>query len=289
MSHFTVMVIGFNAEEQLARFDENLAVPEYCLCEVSEEKKSKMLDYYNKEQCGNYKSFEACYEAHGDDWNSNSYRKDEDGIWREYTTYNPDAKWDWYQLGGRWSGSFRLKPGKEGVTGESGVFDNETGIDQAFKKDIDFESIYQEAREEALKHYREVVEACGGSIPKLEIAAPDRRTDLPDDADYKALWAEYHAQESVKLFQEKLSNRPFGPELDDYQCTEEEYVQNAENAAISTFAYVLNGAWYQRGQMGWFACVRDTSMSQVEWNKHMREMVDALPGDTLISIYDCHI
>ena len=30
-------------------------------------------------------------------------------------------------------------------------------------------------------------------------------------------------------------------------------------------------------------------MSQVEWNKHMREMVDALPGDTLISIYDCHI
>lgn len=283
------MVIGFNVEEQLARFDENLVVPEYCRCDVSEEKKAKMLDYYREKEGLIYQSFEECYEAHGDDWNGNRYRKDKDGIWREYTTYNPDAKWDWYQLGGRWSGSFRLKPGKEGVMGASGVFGNKPGIDQAFKKDIDFEAMYAEAAEKGRKHYREVVEACGGSIPKLEIAAPDRRTDLPDDADYKALWAEYHAQESVKLFQEKFPNHPFGPELDDYQCTEEEYVQNAENAAISTFAYVLNGVWHQRGQMGWFACVSDITMSQVEWNKHMREMVDALPGDTLISIYDCHI
>lgn len=289
MSHFTCMVIGFNAEEQLARFDENLQVPEYCRGEVSEKDKARMLDYYNNEQGGNYQSFDACYEACGKDWDGNSYRKDADGIWREYSTYNPNSKWDWYQLGGRWSGSFRLKPGKKGVMGESGVFDNTPGIDQAFKKDIDFESMYREAREEAVKHYRQVVEACGGTIPKLEIQAPDRRRDLPKDADYKKLWEEYHAQESVKMFREKVPGYPFGPELDDYQCTEEEYAQDRENAAIATFAYILNGTWHQRGQMGWFACVSDEAMSQVEWNKHMREMVDALPDDTLISIYDCHI
>lgn len=288
MSHFTVMVFGVNAEKQLARYDEKLEVPEYCRCEVSEEKKAGMLEYY-KEKGLDYQSFEACYEKWADEWNDNSYRKDEDGIWREYTTYNPDSKWDWYLLGGRWSGSLRLKTGKEGITGESGVFDNKPGIDQAFKKDIDFEAMYREAREKAVEHYRQVAEACGGSIPKLEIAAPDRRTDLPDDADYKALWAEYHAQESVKLFKEKVAGCPFCRELDDYQCTEEEYVQDAENAAVSTFAYVLNGKWHQRGQMGWFASVSDLTMSQVEWNKHMRELVDALPGNTLISIYDCHI
>ena len=27
------------------------------------------------------------------------------------TTYNRDAKWDWYEVGGRWSGFLKLKPG----------------------------------------------------------------------------------------------------------------------------------------------------------------------------------
>lgn len=46
---------------------------------------------------------------------------------------NPNAKWDWYSLGGRWSGLIKLKNGATGITGKAGVFDNETGIDQAKK------------------------------------------------------------------------------------------------------------------------------------------------------------
>lgn len=36
MSHFVVMVIGDNPEQQLAPYDENLEVPEYCDGEVSD-------------------------------------------------------------------------------------------------------------------------------------------------------------------------------------------------------------------------------------------------------------
>ena len=32
---------------------------------------------------------------------------DEDG--NEISTYNPDSKWDWYQVGGRWAGGIKLK------------------------------------------------------------------------------------------------------------------------------------------------------------------------------------
>jgi hypothetical protein len=80
MSHFTVMVIGENPENQLAPFDENILVD-------------------------------------GD--------------------YNQKSKWDWYTLGGRWSGMIKLKNGAKGIKGEPGVFENETGIDQARKGDIE--------------------------------------------------------------------------------------------------------------------------------------------------------
>lgn len=31
---------------------------------------------------------------------------EEDGI---YDYYNPDAKWDWYEIGGRWSNALKVK------------------------------------------------------------------------------------------------------------------------------------------------------------------------------------
>lgn len=42
MSHFTVMVIGDDPEGQLAPFDENESVEEYCTGEVSEDDKQQM-------------------------------------------------------------------------------------------------------------------------------------------------------------------------------------------------------------------------------------------------------
>jgi len=54
------------------------------------------------------------------------------------STYNPDSKWDWYTVGGRWSGLLNLKKNKFGIEGESGVRDNRKGIDIAYFKDIDW-------------------------------------------------------------------------------------------------------------------------------------------------------
>ena len=51
---------------------------------------------------------------------------------------NPDAKWDWYLLGGRWSGDvIKLKEGATGKIGESGAFGNKTGVDRAKYGDIE--------------------------------------------------------------------------------------------------------------------------------------------------------
>lgn len=42
-------------------------------------------------------------------WEENEVEQDEDGYW-----YNPDAKWDWYQIGGRWYGHLEATDGRHG-------------------------------------------------------------------------------------------------------------------------------------------------------------------------------
>lgn len=80
------------------------------------------------------------------------------------TTYNPDSKWDWWVIGGRWRGAYLPKPGADYarlLSGESGAFDNKAK--QFFDEDgtprnradggpvgmLDFEAMRQEKRKEA--------------------------------------------------------------------------------------------------------------------------------------------
>lgn len=291
MSHFSVMVVGENPEEQLAYFDESLQVEEYEVGIVSKEQKDRMLAFY-AENGQVFSSFDECYAECGEEWNGNSYRKDEDGIWREYSTNNPDAKWDWYVLGGRWSGCYiRLKPGAtSGVYGEPSSFGNEVGIDSARKGDIDFVAFRREIEEKARQCYREVVAKCGGSIPKLELTWET----IWNGSEYANLSiAEkqklYHNQPAVKRWEQTgLDESFFGPSLQNFQCTEDEFVSRSVLKAFAPYAFVKNGVWYGSGDMGWFGVSTNQKPPQ-EWQLEVLKMVESLPDDTLISFYDCHI
>lgn len=72
----------------------------------------------------------------------------------EISAFNPNGKWDWWQLGGRWLGRFKLKDSAApSVTGKSGVSDNEKihvgGVDAAKQGDIDWEGMFEESRDDA--------------------------------------------------------------------------------------------------------------------------------------------
>ena len=141
MSHYVVLVIGDDPELQLEPFDESIEVEPYCTGTISEKDKQDMLDYYIGRGY-QFSSFEECYKVKGFDWNGNRY-KFVDGEWKEFSTYNQDSKWDWYELGGRWSGCFiKLKKGAEGKIGNRSLgIGNKAGVDQAYKRDIDFDKI----------------------------------------------------------------------------------------------------------------------------------------------------
>ena len=51
------------------------------------------------------------FKVHGEDWNGNRWRKD-GKKWFEYSTYNPDSKWDWWCMGGRWDCALKTKAGE---------------------------------------------------------------------------------------------------------------------------------------------------------------------------------
>lgn len=81
-----------------------------------------------------FADFDNQYEEHGEDWNSSCWKKNDNGVWEKWSTYNPDSKWDWYSLGGRWGKSIKTK---------SGEF-----VDKCFLDEIDWSPFKPEDYEE---------------------------------------------------------------------------------------------------------------------------------------------
>ena len=139
MTHFIAMVryegelgdLDNILEMMLAPYDENMEVNPYKKW-PDEDSVERMAKHYevsvdNLEKLVTYMEDWSGYEG-----------GIENGKLYYMTTYNPESKWDWWTLGGRWSGLLKLKKDKEGITGESGSGGNPTGIDAAYAKDIDW-------------------------------------------------------------------------------------------------------------------------------------------------------
>ena len=287
MSHFTVLVIGPDPEAQLAPYQENNMgdCPKEYLKYIVHAKDGRHV--FDSEELAKVANLELEYD-------------DEPGYWE-----NPNAKWDWYQLGGRWNGFFKLchTPDKmlpNHKVGAPGIFNEPAQLgraDQAIKGDIDFDSMYNEAETNARNKYKKVLTSFGGTIPQLDWKWTDRIDDAVKLGTVDELSKAYNEQPAVKLqteLRQKLMNLK-DPDRDfifldiaNYQCTEDEYALHARNAVIVTFAVIKDGKWYERGKMGWWEVVSDEKQS-TDWQAEFTKLLDALPDDTLLSVYDCHI
>jgi hypothetical protein len=198
---------------------------------------------------------------------------------------NPNSKWDWYSIGGRWSGMFRLKPGAEGETGCPGVMgtcsnDGPEYADQALKGDIDFEFMRNEAKEKAEEEYEEAMKAIQGltrpewnSWNELRESMDDidkARDIYRDDPFFKAL-RQVNAWEPEKFLVDK-----------------ESFIERASRNAVQTFAILKDGKWYEEGEMGWFACVSNKKEPE-DWDELYFQILESIPDDVTLTVVDCHI
>lgn len=263
MSHFTVAVItkesgGKAVAKALAPFQENNMgdCPKEFL--KFNDLTESLLKEYNEGEEGNvnfYKEKYGTFEEFVEEYHE--YEKDEEtgkyGYWE-----NPNRKWDWYSIGGRWAGSLKVKKGTsstEDLTRMSLVFPTpkKFDTDQARKSDIDFESMKEEKIREA-----------------------------------EETWAEYELK--LKSGEQFHPYWEFGIEInEDTKETEtkEQFIRK-RSSGFQTFAFLKDGKWYERGNMGWWGIVTDKKESD-DWISEYQSLLDTISDDEYITIVDCHI
>lgn len=107
MSHFIGLCFGEFWEQNLEQYDESLEVEEY-VSYTEEEAIKYVKEYYPEIQTDE----EALSKA------KEFWDMDENN--QVLSTYNPDSRWDWYSVGGRWGQYLPLK--------EEGEFTNEATV-----------------------------------------------------------------------------------------------------------------------------------------------------------------
>lgn len=209
---------------------------------------------------------------------------DENGeVARYIDRTNPNKKWDWYVVGGRWTGFFPLKP-DAGVhaVGRPGLMTApaEPGTaDQVRLGDVDFDKARGEASAEAHKNF-----------DKWEAAFTEHGKPIPwsyfreksEERGRDEARAEYNAQPAIKEM------KGWGCPVDAYGFDRDVYIEKCRHGTLVPYAIVKDGKWHQKGEMGWFGMSRDEK-DQGEWNEEVFRLFNDLPDDTLLTIVDCHI
>jgi len=333
MSHFTVLVIGDDPEKLLAPYDENLEVERYVEAtrkQLIERQRKEIKEYATAGPYAEYLRDPEAYAAACSNADHLEYLRDEfpkklawtddecyaDAIkWEESediaedgsvtSTRNPVGFWDWWAIGGRWNGYFRLKPAVEGrpVEPHYSEIANEiwkdapyktvaefaaakTGTtDQARKRDIDFDAMREHAAAEAAKRFDEYAAATAGLTPPAPWA--EFRETHPNIDAARAAW---HADPWVRAVRslDYLDADPsqFFVHADDPRAA---YIKAARARATATYAVVTpDGEWHAKGRMGWFG-ISDDRTEQEAWNERVSELIEAAGDDDLFTLIDAHI
>jgi|SRR5574343_295126 hypothetical protein len=272
MSHFTVLVIGENPEKQLEPYWE-LDLPQKEMkkdprakfnIEIEQKDLQKKFEEWGEKYKKEVKNREKNYvyenaEQWVREWHCHYYSKEHDawGYWN-----NPKAKWDWYTLGGRWEGFFLLKDG--------------TKTDQAYMRDINWEEMRDEKNRKSDNTFKEIMNKVR-ELPRFESKSDEEIVSFLKEN-----------KEKEEVFEEKEKNL-FNSLYWIYSYhLGDSMEENRKRYSLATFAVLKEGEWFEKGEMGWWACVSNEKEVDV-WKKEWNDLVSDIPGDTLLSLYDCHI
>jgi len=208
---------------------------------------------------------------------------------------NPNSKWDWYQVGGRYSARLKVfsataaKKGKRSWANEQE--DLGDGVDQARRDNLDFARMKTYQQNKRREWLAECLTRSGCTMEEADravvaFAKADAAWESIPGEDKPRLWDWLRASddEEIKLAL-KSREKNFGvPEPAPGQ-TLEQWVEAAP--AISCWAVVKDGIWSEKGEMGWFGMSND-KMTDAEWQAGVERMIVDLSPTDWLTFVDCH-
>lgn len=291
MSHFAVLVIGENPEEQLAPYHEfesteiddeyvqDVDITKEVQLDIDRGTLEKALIGYDLENV----TVEDENNIDKKDKHKYRYAVVRDGkLVKAIHRTNPNYKWDWYQLGGRYEG-FTLKDGKK--------------LPYALKQDIAFDAEKNAIKlqsTECYKQFHDLLSSAKIEYPKTWSECRKEYEQIEEAREF------YKNQLAVKIIRKKTQNVFGGGPLfiricplltcifDFYKGSLEEFVKRQVDSCCVTYAVIKDSKWYSKGDMGWFG-ISSNNVSDEDWNAQYWELVNSVPDTTLFSLYDCHI
>ncbi len=211
------------------------------------------------------------------------------GYWR-----SKQAKWDWYQIGGRWTGFYPLLANATRIVGRPGLMTDPAKQgrgDAARLRDIDMSAVAAEQTRDVEAFFAQytawlVKPTHGFESPRSRamdlglcrvVQGP---VESPAPNEIVVPWAGF-------------------VRADDSRCTWNDVLTRIERSEfiarylhhfnpISTYAALDDDGWHEPGKMGWWAC---SSAKPDDYDAFRRGFVERfLSGhDDLLVVVDCHI
>lgn len=201
--------------------------------------------------------------------------------------HNPQRKWDWFQVGGRWTGFLHLKD--EFTTEHPDVVVGDPGlmIDRSISSArcdacpagmvdwYDMKTKQLKQAEAGFRNFRDVIKKV---CPISEYFAKDVEGQ-------REVWNQIRglekalSEEEQRCITDAMFFTPRGNSL-------QEHLDVAEKAALTFTILDQDRNWCEKGNMGWWATVTN---EQADYPEIFWKFIEALPDDQMVWMVDCHI
>lgn len=304
MSHYTVLVAidpndpkRCDIETALAPFDEDTEVEPYRQYETGEP-----VNHWSWEKTPDSPAeptWAQVAEAYNAEYGDDPMHVDDDGRAYTMSTYSPMSRWDWWIVGGRWTGWFQVRPEWIGhgdvINGTPGTMTEPNTdpdrCDGGPKRVLDFARTRDWAQVDEAERYAKFQKLIEGTPDALPWSSFIARHEA-DEGGYSIDRArrEFHTQPRVQVLKGTDFDWSTSESIERFQRPREEALARAAARAVPGYALLtLDGQWKEPGKMGWFGMSTDTPESADAYYAWANEYVDSLGDETLLVLVDVHI